>query len=80
MGILDVDICGPSVPYLLKLEGKEIHSSSSGAWVPVYADAEEMLAVMSIGFITDDRNSAVVWRGPKKTGKWLDTSGLNYFA
>jgi len=50
------------------LEGQEIHSSTSGAWIPVFADSEKKLAVMSIGFITQDRNSAVVWRGPKKTG------------
>lgn len=36
-------------------------------WVPVYTDAEQNLAVMSIGFLLKDRNTAVVWRGPKKT-------------
>jgi len=32
VGILDVDLCGPSVPYLLNLEGgdKYIHQSSEG--------------------------------------------------
>lgn len=37
------------------------------SWVPVYADSDQKLAVMSIGFLLNDRNSAVVWRGPKKT-------------
>lgn len=36
-------------------------------WVPVYTDEQQNLAVMSIGFLLDNRNSAVVWRGPKKT-------------
>ncbi|KAJ8983936.1 hypothetical protein NQ317_008638 [Molorchus minor] len=36
-------------------------------WVPVYTDESQRLAVMSIGFLLDNRNSAVVWRGPKKT-------------
>jgi Mrp family chromosome partitioning ATPase len=36
--------------------------------VPVYADAEQKLAVMSIGFLLKSKNDAVVWRGPKKTG------------
>lgn len=36
-------------------------------WVPVYTDADKKLAVMSIGFLLNSRNSAVVWRGPKKT-------------
>lgn len=33
----------------------------------MYTDAEQRLAVMSIGFLLKDRNNAVVWRGPKKT-------------
>lgn len=30
VGILDVDLCGPSVPYLLNLEGEDVHQSSEG--------------------------------------------------
>jgi len=37
-------------------------------WVPVYADKEQSLAVMSIGFLLKSKNDAVVWRGPKKHG------------
>lgn len=37
------------------------------SWVPVYTDQKQNLAVMSIGFLLNNRNSAVVWRGPKKT-------------
>ena len=40
-------------------------------WVPVYADAEQRLAVMSIGFLLKNRDDSVVWRGPKKNGKDL---------
>ncbi|KAK0081439.1 hypothetical protein PV325_012191 [Microctonus aethiopoides] len=67
VGILDVDLCGPSVPYLLNLEDKNVYQSSEG-WVPVYTDSEQMLAVMSIGFLLKSRNDGVIWRGPKKTG------------
>ncbi|XP_076258592.1 NUBP iron-sulfur cluster assembly factor 2 [Rhynchophorus ferrugineus] len=66
VGLLDVDLCGPSVPYLLQLEGKDVHQSDEG-WVPVYTDEKQNLAVMSIGFLLNNRNNAVVWRGPKKT-------------
>ncbi|XP_066258276.1 cytosolic Fe-S cluster assembly factor Nubp2 homolog isoform X1 [Euwallacea similis] len=66
VGLLDIDLCGPSVPYLLNLEGNDVHQSDGG-WVPVYADQNQQLAVMSIGFLLNNRNSAVVWRGPKKT-------------
>lgn len=66
VGILDVDLCGPSVPFLLKLENQEVHQCEAG-WVPVYTDESKSLGVLSIGFLTKSRNDSVVWRGPKKT-------------
>lgn len=68
VGLLDVDLCGPSIPYLLGLENQEVHQCEDG-WVPIYFDQEQKLAVMSIGFLLKSRNDSVVWRGPKKTGK-----------
>eukprot|EP00897_Mesotaenium_endlicherianum_P007381 jgi/Mesen1/6671/ME000342S05761 len=65
VGLLDIDICGPSVPKMLGLEGEEIHQSSMG-WSPVYVD--DNLGVMSIGFMLPDPDEAVVWRGPRKNG------------
>ena len=35
VGLLDVDICGPSIPHMLGLDGEEIHQSNMG-WQPVY--------------------------------------------
>ncbi|XP_036147735.1 cytosolic Fe-S cluster assembly factor NUBP2 homolog isoform X2 [Monomorium pharaonis] len=67
VGILDIDLCGPSVPYLLNLEAKDVHQSSEG-WIPVFADSEKKLSVMSIGFLLKSKNDSVVWRGPKKNG------------
>ncbi|XP_077482018.1 cytosolic Fe-S cluster assembly factor nubp2 [Stigmatopora argus] len=66
VGILDVDLCGPSIPRMLKVADANVHQCDSG-WVPVYADAEKSLALMSIGFLLDNPDEAVVWRGPKKT-------------
>lgn len=65
VGLLDIDICGPSIPRMLGLEGQEIHQSSSG-WSPVYVD--ENLGVMSIGFMLSNPDDAVIWRGPRKNG------------
>ncbi|PSN58305.1 Cytosolic Fe-S cluster assembly factor NUBP2 [Blattella germanica] len=65
VGLLDIDLCGPSIPYLLRLEGKDVHQCPEG-WVPVFADKDQKLAVMSIGFLLKSKNDAVVWRGPKK--------------
>jgi len=66
VGLLDVDLCGPSIPRLTGLQGRDVKKCSEG-WVPVYTDDRKQLAVMSIGFLLPDENSAVVWRGPKKT-------------
>jgi len=66
VGILDIDLCGPSLPYLLGLEGKEVFKCDDG-WVPIYTDDSQSLAVMSIGFLLKTRNDPVIWRGPKKT-------------
>jgi hypothetical protein len=45
---------------MLGLEGRSVEQSEKG-WVPVYKDN---LAVMSRGFLSPDRNAAVVWLGP----------------
>nr|XP_055037392.1 cytosolic Fe-S cluster assembly factor nubp2 isoform X1 [Misgurnus anguillicaudatus] len=66
VGILDVDLCGPSIPRMLNVGKPEVHQCDAG-WVPVYADPQQQLALMSIGFLLEDPDEAVVWRGPKKT-------------
>jgi Mrp family chromosome partitioning ATPase len=65
VGLLDVDICGPSAPRLMGLEGEQVHTSNVG-WSPVYV--QDNLAVMSCGFLLDTLDESVVWRGPKKNG------------
>ncbi|PIK54046.1 putative cytosolic Fe-S cluster assembly factor NUBP2-like [Apostichopus japonicus] len=65
VGVLDVDLCGPSIPRMLNVEDKDIHQSSQG-WVPVYPDPSQTLAVMSIAFLLNKKDDPVVWRGPKK--------------
>ncbi|KAL7061113.1 hypothetical protein AAHC03_09089 [Spirometra sp. Aus1] len=67
VGLLDVDLCGPSIPRILGLEHAQVDQCPTG-WLPIVADtATKNLLVMSIGFLLPDKNSAVVWRGPKKT-------------
>ncbi|KAJ7751267.1 P-loop containing nucleoside triphosphate hydrolase protein [Mycena maculata] len=68
VGILDVDLTGPSIPRMLGLDGHGVHQSSDG-WVPVYADGvDARLACMSVGFLLKKKGDSVVWRGPKKNG------------
>jgi Mrp family chromosome partitioning ATPase len=65
VGILDIDICGPSVPRMLGLEGSDVRRSSTG-WSPVFLD--DNFAVMSIGFMLPEKDAPVIWRGPRKDG------------
>ena len=63
VGLLDVDICGPSIPRMLGVSGRDVHQSADG-WTPVYLD--EQISVMSVGFMLPEEDNAVIWRGPKK--------------
>ncbi|XP_013779473.1 cytosolic Fe-S cluster assembly factor nubp1-like isoform X1 [Limulus polyphemus] len=81
VGLLDIDICGPSIPRIMGLEGEQVHQSGSG-WSPVFV--EENLGVMSVGFLLASPDDAVIWRGPKKNGlikqflRDVDWGELNY--
>ncbi|XP_051686274.1 cytosolic Fe-S cluster assembly factor NUBP2 [Oryctolagus cuniculus] len=66
VGILDVDLCGPSIPRMLRAQGRAVHQCDSG-WAPVFVDREQSIALMSVGFLLEKPNEAVVWRGPKKS-------------
>ncbi|XP_077287607.1 NUBP iron-sulfur cluster assembly factor 1 [Arctopsyche grandis] len=65
IGILDIDICGPSQPRVLGASGEQVHNSGSG-WSPIFI--EDNLSVMSIGFLINSPDDAIIWRGPKKNG------------
>lgn len=68
VGILDVDIHGPSVPKLLNLVGRQIQGSGE-ALLPVSIPmGDGVLNIMSIGFLLRSRDDAVIWRGPMKFG------------
>ncbi|XP_061065412.1 cytosolic Fe-S cluster assembly factor NUBP2 isoform X2 [Eubalaena glacialis] len=46
-------------------KGKAVHQCDSG-WVPVFVDQEQSISLMSVGFLLEKPDEAVVWRGPKK--------------
>jgi ATP-binding protein involved in chromosome partitioning len=64
VGVLDADIYGPSIPTMLGVAGRTPKIENE-QFVPI--DAHGM-AVLSIGNLTGDDNTPVVWRGPKATG------------
>jgi len=64
VGLLDIDIHGPSIPTMLGLEGEKIHGGPDGLYPPQIGN----LKVMSLGFLLPDPDTAVIWRGPLKMG------------
>ena len=63
VGLLDVDIHGPSIPKLLGLKGGEPDVDAAGLH-PVCLPPQ--LKVMSIGLLLKNPEDAVIWRGPMK--------------
>lgn len=63
VGLIDIDIHGPSIPKMLDLEGRQLRGSEEGL-LPI--DYSDNLKVMSIGFILRTQNDAVIWRAPLK--------------
>lgn len=55
VGLLDIDICGPSVAHIFGLNDEKIHLSNSG-WSPVYV--KDNLAVMSCAFMLESEDEA----------------------
>lgn len=65
VGILDVDMHGPSVPNLLGLKNTVEIDPKSGLMLPAVHDAR--LSVISMDSFLQDRDQAILWRGPKKS-------------
>jgi len=63
VGLLDVDVHGPSIPKLMGLEGRPVQGDGKEL-VPV--KVSDNLAVMSIGFLLPSGKDPVIWRGPRK--------------
>lgn len=65
VGLMDVDVHGPSIPRLLKLNGAKPEVGANGLY-PIYWSKN--LAVISLGFLLPSQDDAVIWRGPLKMG------------
>ena len=63
VGLLDIDIHGPSVPKLLNLENNGVQAEGDKVKPMIYSDT---LKVMSIGFLLRNTDEALIWRGPMK--------------
>ncbi len=65
VGLMDVDLHGPSVPTLLGIQDKRLVSGFDRLLPFNYTDN---LKVLSIANLMDGKDEAVIWRGPMKAG------------
>jgi ATP-binding protein involved in chromosome partitioning len=65
VGLLDSDIHGPTIPTMLGLSNRRITQTTDGL-KPI--KATENLQVLSMGFLIENQDDAIIWRGPMKMG------------
>ena len=67
VGIMDADITGPNVPKMLGLEGKRPdYNEALKKIIPIETD--DGVKVISMAFLLENADDAVIWRGPLKMG------------
>ena len=66
VGLMDVDLHGPSIPRLLGLKGEIVSSPGLKKGIPL--SYLPNMQVMSIESLLGDKDTATIWRGPLKIG------------
>ena len=65
-GLMDVDVHGPSIAHMLGLKGMLDISPDQQLLMP--KQVTENLTVVSVQALMQDKDQAIIWRGPAKTG------------
>jgi len=65
VGLLDSDLHGPTIPKMLGVEDGRPEPTDTG-FKPISISSR--LKVMSIGFLLQERDTPIIWRGPLKMG------------
>ena len=69
VGLLDVDVCGPSQAHMLGVSGEHMAQSQNGDLQPIYAGPHGNLLLASVDCLLPlEEGEGVVWRGPRKSG------------
>jgi len=69
IGILDIDITGPSQTLFMGVKGENVHPNATG-WEPIWVSGGEEasdIKIMSAGALIED-GEALIWKGDRKTG------------
>lgn len=63
VGLMDVDLHGPSIPNMMNIKGS-LNITESNEVRPY--EYSENLGIVSMGMLMQDQDTAVIWRGPLK--------------
>ncbi len=84
VGLMDVDLHGPSIPRILGLKGSLEFSGRAGKMLPIkYLPNMEVMSIETL--MGGDKDAATIWRGPLKIGvirqfisdiEWMDLDYL----
>jgi ATP-binding protein involved in chromosome partitioning len=67
VGLMDVDLHGPSIPRILGLKGSPNFGSHKGKMLPVrYLPNMEVISIETL--MGENKDTATIWRGPLKIG------------
>ena len=67
VGLMDVDLHGPSIPHILGLRGDIGFSGHEGKMLPIrYIPNMEVISIESL--MGENKDAATIWRGPLKIG------------
>ena len=67
VGLMDVDLHGPSIPRLLGLNGSIQSSSNPGKAIPInFLPGMQVISIESL--MGENKDAATIWRGPLKIG------------
>lgn len=69
VAVLDADIHGPSIPWIMGLEDRHISIDNDGFITPIEI---ENIAIISIELLLLNKNMPLIWRGPLKTRAILE--------
>lgn len=66
VGLLDVDIHGPSVAKMTGIEGQRLYENEDGRAIPI--EAAHNLFVVTVASMLESCDDPIIWRGPAKMG------------
>lgn len=68
VGLLDVDVHGPSVGKMTGIEEMRLQVNEQGQPVPIQVPSQKNLYVVTIASMLESPDDPIIWRGPAKNG------------